>query len=136
MKKITLNKDTRIKRSENYDLLKTIQTNISARIHDEFHNETTAIRTENDNFNNEEKEFFKNVSAFLKDIKTDTKLKIIVQVGPGSSVLHEYNGNIEEIPAPYKKQTYFNFISKDRDNDMRPFTVGFSCLQSIEILNS
>ncbi len=134
MKKVELNKDNRIKRSENYNLLNSIKANISARIHTEFNNEITALRNENDVFLKEEKEFYAQVLDILKNVQPDTLLKIVSQTGIKSNRLTEYTGYL--IKTYGTNATVFDFVSNDRDNDMRPFTVGFSCLQSIEILNS
>lgn len=131
--KIELNKDNRIKRSENHEIISEINNRISIKIQEEFQLEISSYRAENENLFKEEKDFFKQVQELLKTVTPSTKLKVCTQVGKGSTVLHTYTGHIEK--GVGFNPSYFNFISEERDNDLKPFTIGFSCLQSIEVIN-
>lgn len=132
MKKLHLPKDNRIKRNENSQLIADIKQKIYERVELEFQNEVSALRNENQAFYTEEKQFFESVKDLLKEVTPETKLKVVTQVGVGSKILNEYTGNLE-YKIPYN-QTYFNFISPEY-NEGRPFSIGFSCLQSIEIID-
>lgn len=132
MNKAELNKDNRIKRDENHEVLNTIEAAIAKRIRAEYSEEIKALRDENENCYAEEKVFRSNVQELLKSVDITTKLKVVTQVGKGSTILNTYVGHLEKKPEFYP--TSFNFISPDRDNELRPFTIGFSCLQSIEII--
>lgn len=135
MKKAELNKDNRIKRSENHHVMESISNTISAKIKKEYEEEVSAYHEENEKYYKDEKEFFIHVNEVLKKvIPKETKVKVITQVGPGSTILDQYVGTIEKLDK-YGYVKWFNFISEDRDNDMKPFTIGLSCLQSIEILD-
>ena len=132
MKKLELNKGNKPKIYENYDLLKAIERKISEKIRSEFSSEISAIREENELLLLEERTFSENVRDLLLTIDTSTQLKVVTQIGVNGSVLNEYNGKLQR---KYKYgDGYFNFISEDRNNDNKPFTIGFSCLQSIEII--
>lgn len=132
MKKVELHQDIRIKRDENYQVLKTIEDRISAKIRAEFESEVSAIRAENDTFHKKDNEFREEARELLKTITPQTLLKVRTQVGIGSKVIQEYEGHIEK-NIKYNDGT-FNFISPDI-HDGKPFTIGFSCLQSIEIID-
>lgn len=130
--KAELNKDNRIKRMENYEAMDSIRKEIAARIQLELGKELSAYTEENEKSVKEEKEFYKEVSKILRDSDVGTRLKVVTQVGKGSTILNEYVGNLAY--KPEYSATHFNFISEQRDNDGKPFTIGFSCLQSIEVL--
>lgn len=132
MKKVELNKDIRIKRDENYQVLKNIEDRISAKIRAEFESEVSAIRAENDTLYQKDNEFREEARELLKTITPQTLLKVRTQVGVCSKVIQEYKGHIEK-NIKYN-DGHFNFISPDK-HDGKPFTIGFSCLQSIEIID-
>lgn len=131
MEKVVLNKDVRIKRDENYFVLDSIRKVISNRINAEYLSETSALQKEVRESHDQESKFIEDVRLFLKGVNELTPLKISVQVGPGSTIIHQYTGFLEKKVGFGDK--WFNFTSKERDNECKPFTVGFSCLQSIEI---
>ena len=131
MKKVELHQDIRIKRDENYEVLRSIEERISAQIRAEFQAEVSDMKTENDNFHKQDKEFREQAKELLKTITPQTLLKVKTQVGRGSTVIQEYEGRIER-NFKYNDGT-FNFISPDK-YDGKPFTIGFSCLQSIEVI--
>lgn len=131
--KIQLSKNVRIKRDYNYKLLaaKTASKyKMSNRVND---SELSALRDENSNLHMEDKAFREEAKKLLRTITPDTPLKVKTQIGKDSTIIHEYNGHIE------KKFGYndghFNFISPDRDNECKPFTIGLSCLLSIEVID-
>ena len=128
--KTELSKFNRIKRDENYKLINSINTTIKQRIESENNYELQILREENSNLVADEKEFYKEVANLLNSITTKDLVKVVTQVGEGSKILNEYVGHIQH---NYKDGSVFNFISESRDN--KPFTIGFSCLQSIEIIN-
>jgi hypothetical protein len=130
--KAELNKDNRIKRMENYEAMDSIRKEIAAKIQLELGKELSAYTEENKKSVKEEKEFFTEVSKILRNSDVCTKLKVVTQVGKGSTILNEYVGNLAY--KPEYSATHFNFISEQRDNGGNPFTIGFSCLQSIEVL--
>ena len=132
MEKVALNKDVRIKRDENYVVLTNIENQIRNEVRKRFADETKVLREETDSFVKEEKEFHRKAQEMLRGLTPNDKLKVCTQVGKGSSVINEYVGYIEK-NIKYS-DTWFNFISDDRMNDGRPFTIGFSCLLSIEKL--
>jgi len=129
--KAELNKDIRIKRLENYEAMEAIRTEISKRIQKEFAKELKAYNDENEKSYTDEKAFFKEVETILKSVDVNTKLRVVTQVGKGSTVLNAYEGHIEK-KLGYG-DTHFNFCCETKF-DGKPFTIGFSCLQSIEIL--
>ncbi len=131
--KAELNKDNRIKCSENYENLRAIEQEISARIRSEYTDETLALRNECDKYVKEEKAFYEEVKNVLLKCDITTKLKVVTQTGKNSTVLNTYVGTLEKNFDRWGGN-WFNFISSDRNNDCRPFTIGFSCLQSIEVL--
>jgi hypothetical protein len=132
--KASLNKDNRIKRDENYAQLKSIRNTITTRINLEYNSELKSLGLENEKLLKSEYEFYDSVWEILNSITKETKVKVGTQVGPGSSILNEYIGTVDNIPLVWNGQKYFDFISKDRDNDEKPFTIGFSCLRSIEVI--
>lgn len=132
--KAFLNKDNRIKRDENFAQLKSIRSTIANRINMEYNSELKSIGLENEYLLKEEYAFYDSVWEILNAINKETKLKVSTQVGSGSLILHEYIGTVANLPLVWSGQKYFDFISKDRDNDERPFTIGFSCLRAIEVI--
>lgn len=129
--KAELNKDNRIKRSENSEVIDAIRLEISKRIQKEFAKELKVYNDENEKFYADEKAFFKEVETILKSVDVTTKLRVVTQVGKGSTMLNAHEGHIEK-KLGYG-DTHFNFCCEER-YDGKPFTIGFSCLQSIEIL--
>lgn len=132
MKKVELNKDVRIKRDENYEVIENIRKVIAWRINAEYRSEIYGIQDEIDGFIKAERQFYQDCKDFFKNVTIADKLKVVVQVGKGSKELFEYTGFLEK-PLRFN-DTLFNFISKERDNDLKPFTIAFSCLQSVELL--
>lgn len=133
MNSATLNVDSRIKRSENYILLKTIENEISSRIREEYSNETRALRKENDVLHNQELEFKKVACEVLKKAEVDSKIRVVVQVGVGSLTLQTYEGYLTQKFTGFN--TWFDMSDKNRF-DGKPFTIGLSCLQYVEILET
>jgi hypothetical protein len=131
-KKVILNKDNRIKRSENFESLKKIENEISYRIRSEYSSEKEVLNNEINCLLDEEKQFRKDALELLRTCNEESNLRVSVQVGPNNNILYYYRGHLQR-KLGYN-DTSFNFISDDRDNDGRPFTIGFSCLQSVEIL--
>jgi hypothetical protein len=129
--KAELNAGNRIKRLENYEAMEAIRIEISKRIQLEYSKELKAYTDENEKLYVDEKSFFKEVQIILNSVDVSTKLKVVTQVGKGSTVLNTYEGHIEK-KIGYR-DTYFNFCCEER-YDGKPFTIGFSCLVSIEIL--
>ena len=129
--KAKLHKGVRVKRDENYTLLQTIEREIRERIQTEYNSQTTALRLENDALRAEEKNFIKDAQFTLSTIRVFDKIKVETQVGPGSSIVKEYVGHLEH---PYKQgDGVFNMIDK-KYYDGKPFSIGMSCLLSIETL--
>ncbi len=60
-----------------------------------------------------------------------TILRVSTQTGRRSSIVRKYIGNLE-YKFGYSDST-FNFVDR-KYNDGKPFTIGFSCLLSIEIV--
>jgi formylmethanofuran dehydrogenase subunit E-like metal-binding protein len=133
MRKVELNKDNRIKRYENHETMDKIRQQIAHRINTEFTSECSNLLLENTRNYDLEKQFIKDARELLLTINTDTLLKVTTQVGKNAEILHTYTGHLEK-DFSYRSLGTFNFISVDRDNDNKPFTIGFSCLQSIEII--
>lgn len=131
MKTVSLDQFNRIKRMENHEAAEKIRITISNRINKEYNQETRALRDENENLYAEEKVFNKQVQELLNGITPATPLRVITQVGPGDKIFNTYTGHLQKDPG--FMPTYFNFVSPERNN--KPFTIGFSCLQSIEILD-
>lgn len=129
--KAELSKDVRIKRDLNYEVLRSIESRISAQIRAEFESEVSAIRGENEKFHKEDKDFREQAKEILRKITPETLVKVKTQVGKGSEVVQRYTGHIER-DFKYSDGT-FNFISPGK-YDGKPFTIGFSCLLSIEVL--
>jgi len=129
--KIELSQNNRIKRHENYAQLDAIESVIRERIRSEYTEEIKQLRNENDKSFEEEKEFILSVKQFLPGLSPSDKLKVTTQVGRNSDIIRTYTGHIEK-RIPFN-QSYFNFVSPDYI-DGKPFTIGLSCLQSIEIL--
>lgn len=134
MKTVTLNKNVRIKRDQNYETIEAIRNSIAERIKAEYAKdaELLALQAENGNLCDSEKEFYGFLRDFFKGVTPETKLRVVVQVGKGSKELFEYIGNIQRTLA--YSDTWFNFISLERDNGSKPFTIAFSCLQSVEVI--
>jgi len=130
--KAELNKDNRIKRSENYEAMEAIRTEIAKRIQLEYAKELKAYSDEIEKSVEDQRDFYKDVTNILNNVTTETNLRVVTQVGHNSTVLNTYEGHIEK-KISYG-QSHFNFISEQRDNGGKPFTIGFSCLQSIEII--
>ena len=129
--KAGMNKDVRITRTGNYDILKGIETEIKMRVQDEYLEQTTAIRKENEDLLVTEKQFYAEAEAVLKSLYPTDQIKVETQVGPGGNIVNTYVGHLE---YPYSNgRKMFNMISTDK-LDGRPFTIGFSCLLSIEKL--
>ncbi len=126
-----LSKNIRIKRDENYEILRLIEQRVSDRIRAEFANEISDIQLENKKNLEEEKLFREQAKEILKTATTETLLKVETQVGKGSTVIQEYTGRIDK-QFKYNDGT-FNFICSDK-YEGKPFTIGFSCLLSIEVL--
>jgi hypothetical protein len=129
--KLELPKITRMKRMENYVELAKIEAEISKRIRAEYTDEINALRGENEKLLDEERDFYVSVSSLLKNVDTSTKLKVVTQTGKDSDFFRTYVGHIERRVGVFDKS--FDFVSPDA-YEGRPFTIGFSCLQSIEIL--
>jgi hypothetical protein len=128
--KASLSKDVRIKKDENYSLLTDIQREIQARVQAEYQSQTKALHVENDGFRELEKAFIEQAKYILvKLIPQHTPIKVTVQVGKGSTILRDHEGTIQK--PFYMSDGYFNMIDPTY-NDGKPFTIGFSCLQSIE----
>lgn len=130
--KAELNQHNRIKRDENYEVLNSIKNRISQKIQAEFDAEIKDIKSENEKYWEEEKVFKEEARQILLKITPQTKLKVSTQVGRGSKIIQTYEGNLER-KFEWRDGT-FNFISPN-NYDGKPFTIGFSCLQSIEIIN-
>ena len=131
MKKVELHQDIRIKRDENYEVLRSIEQRISERIRSEFQAEVSDMKAENENFHKQDKEFVEQAKELLKTITPETLLRVKTQVGRGSTIIQEYEGHIQR-NFKYNDGS-FNFISPGK-YDGRPFTIGFSCLLSIEVI--
>lgn len=127
--KVELSKSVRIKKDENYEALQSIEREISNRIKAEYQNEVSALKSENERLHTEDKAFREQAKKFLRNVTPATLLKVQTQVGRGSTIIQEYTGYIEK-PFGYSDGT-FNFCSPD-NYDGRPFTIGLSCLLSIE----
>ena len=129
MKKVELSEHIRIKRDENYEVLRTLKETISQKIRAEFESETKGVSDENESFHKQDKEFREKASELLKTLNTQTKLKVKTQVGRGSTLIHEYEG--------YLRRKYtdgvFDFIDESK-YDGKPFSIGLSCLLSIEVV--
>jgi len=129
--KVEMSKDVRTTKNANYEILSNIEREIKSRIQDEFLSETTAIRKENENLVAHEKMFYGIADELLCTLQPTDEIKIESQVGPGGSIVNTYVGHLE---FPYRKgDKMFNMVSPDK-LDGKPFTVGFSCLLSIEKL--
>jgi hypothetical protein len=129
--KSELRKEVRIKKDENNILLENIKYEIRERVEEEYNSETQAIREENDKLRQEEKEFISNAKYILASASPMDLLQVKTQVGRGSTVIHEYTGSLE---YKYKNgDGVFNFVDLSYNNG-KPFTIGFSCLLSVEKL--
>ena len=131
--KAILNKDNRIKRDENSEQLQAIEQEIAQRIRAEYKSELLALRTENTDLFSLEKIFRTEAQEILSKLTTHSVVIVKTQTGKGSTRINEYKGSIQKEVTKY--ETWFNFISKDRDNDERPFTIGLSCLLSIDVIS-
>lgn len=131
MQKIELNKENRMQRRTNSELMSSIKTQIQERVDAEFAKEAKGLTEANETLYNEEKEFKKQVQELFKSITPNvTKLKIKTQTGPnGGEVISEYNGLITKFYSNYNCDL-FDFMAEERGS----FSVGISCLQSIEII--
>lgn len=130
--KVEISKNARIKRDENYEVLRSLEQEISNRIRAEFANEVQGIKKENENYHEMEKSFREQAKELLKNVTPETLLRVKTQVGHNSTIINEYTGHIERKFNWYKDGT-FDFISPDK-YEGKPFTIGLSCLLSIEIL--
>jgi len=133
MSKVELHKDIRVKRRNNYDQLKDIEQLIAKRIAAEYNMERNALRAENDAFNADEKSFYERVSDLLHSCGVETKFRVVTQTGPLSGTLREYTGVLSKQYVQYRDHSMFDFIDPNF-LDGKPFTIGFSCLQSIEVI--
>jgi len=124
-------KYTRIKINENYEVLRSIEQEISNRIKLEFASEIQGLKAENDLLYKEEKAFIDQAKEILKRANTTTLLKVKTQTGKNSELIREYTGTIQSEFNCY--DSIFNFISPN-NYDGKPFSIGFSCLLSIEII--
>ena len=129
--KAGMNKDVRVIRTGNYEILRKIETEIKMRVQNEYLAETDALRKENEDLLTTEKQFYDEAEAVLNSLKYGEQIRVETQVGPGGSIVNTYVGHIE---SPYRNgRKMFNMISDDKLNG-KPFTIGFSCLLSIEKL--
>jgi len=129
--KAELSKDVRIRRNLNYDVLHSIERRISNQIRAEFESEISDIKGENEKFYKEERDFMEQTKKILRKISPQTLVRVRTQVGKNSEVIQEYIGHIQR-EFKYNDGT-FNFISTGEYDD-KPFTIGFSCLLSFEVL--
>lgn len=131
IKKVSMSKDNRIKLRQNYEALDSIKREITKRVEQEYSVELKALEEENKYFRDEEVRLKKDAKDFLLSVNAKTKLKVCVQVGEGGRIINEYVGTLQRDFTRY--DTYFNFIDPTY-LDGKPFTIGFSCLLSIEKL--
>ena len=126
-----LSREVRIKRDENYIILKNIEDGIRERVRKEYESETKALREENSTLTQTEKEFRKEANDILSFVSSEATLKVETQVGPGSTIVREHIGHLAK---PFRPgDGYFDMRAMDY-NDGKPFTIGFSCLMSIEVI--
>ena len=124
--RIEISKDVRIKIRENFLAIEGIEKRISARIRAEFQPEIDSLRAEAKALHEQDREFGKNAMEFIKANQVSKK-RIVTQTGPnGGDILREHVGHV----VSFDRHT-FNFSSPDF-LDGKEFTVGYSCLQSIE----
>jgi len=128
--KIGINKDVRIKRDENFKSLRKIEENIRHRIYEEYMTETKAIWEENEKFLTEDKAFRKQAEKLLSKLPFRASLKVTTQIGENNSILETYKGYLERPYLPLSG--YLDFVCQEKLNG-KPFTISFSCLQSIEV---
>lgn len=129
--KTSMSPEVRIMMSEHYNALSNIKQIVENRVRAEFANETSAIRGEIESLLSLERDFKSLVESTLTGIDKTQMIRIETQVGPGSTIVNTYDGYLEK---QYLKGTgYFNFICADK-NSSKPFTVGLSCLLSVETL--
>lgn len=128
--KAKINSEVRVKKWKNYEQLDMLKDEIKKRIEAEYCSEIKALEVENRLLYAQEVVFKNIAKSVLKNLKPDTQIKVITQTGKNQSVLVEHVGTIEK---PYDGGSYFNMID-DGYNGGKPFTIGFSCLQLIQIL--
>ncbi len=95
--------------------------------------ELNEIRKQMDELYATEREFRQEASNLLKTLKQGDVVNIAVQVGPnGSEIIHRYeNAEIESVSVINFSVNTFN-VSVKEINEGKPFTIGLSCLLSIE----
>ena len=131
-KKVALIAENRQRYYENHEVLTGIKAKISERVQREFEKEAGDIKAENDRLFSNEKRFSQLAKKMLSSCTTETKLKISTQVGKNGSVVHEYTGTLQRRVT--ERDGTFNFIDPNAFNG-GPFTVGYSCLLSVEVLD-
>jgi len=124
-----LNPFVRQKYSENFEEIAKIREKIKIEIDEKVAGEIKLYREENDRLIKEEKEFKSLAASVMKDA-FNTKSRVIVssQTGRNGSTIREYRGYITKMYDDYAFD-----LSAENYNDGKPFTIGLSCLQSIEI---
>lgn len=130
--KAELNEFTRTKKYQNYEVIQSINDTIAERIKAEYNAELTALKEENETLRKEEKAFEEEARKVLMAITPQTKIRIKTQVGKNGTIVNTYEGHIE-----YKLGYgfgVFNMVCATR-YDGKPFTIGMSCLVSIEVLD-
>lgn len=132
--KVELSKEVRIKRDQNHTVLRCIEERIIDFFEDDDEKVLSilSLKDENHKLYKIELEFRKEALKLLRNITPNTQIKIKTQVGKGSTLIQEYTGHIEKNVG--HNDSMFNFISPDR-NGGNPFSIGLSCLLSIEVLN-
>lgn len=130
---LELDKDIRPRQREASDQLSDLREEIAREIEEKYRASKKAMYKERESLYEVERDFVKSISDLFKSKKLglNSKIKIVVQVGPQASVLREHSGEIVKIYDTYKP--CFDLSDPNYLNGKK-FTIGSSCIQKIEIL--
>jgi hypothetical protein len=126
---VKLDKEIRIRKYLNYSAMDDLRKEITHKVEAEYSEQIKDYKSENVKLLTEEREFMLNARRFLLTCDKKTKLGIMTQVGPGGSVIQYYEGYLEK--KMDRNLTAFNFCCPS-ERGGAPFTVGMSCLMSVE----
>ena len=133
MKKISIKPELKQRIREIDNSVDQVRKEISLRIQKEYTETVKAFSNEREDLFQEQLNFIKSISEMFRNdiIKVGTKIKVTTQTGPnGGDVLTDYEGTVEHIYDKYKP--CFDLSDKNY-YEGRKFTIGSSCIQSIEV---
>ena len=128
--KLEIQKDLRVRRREISEQLQTLRSSIEK----QYQLESKKLRNERDKISEAEMQFIDEISQLFKDkVTVGTRIKVTTQVGPnGGTILNTYTGKVTKI---YNHSKPCFDLSDSSYMNGKEFTIGSSCIQSIELIN-